>query len=95
MTIEDRRALIGRLIGREAIPGSAIDRDVDFMALVELWIEGNVNMPELRRRYQLVRRDRRENRKPALMRTPPSFEARSDETDLLTEIGVAGSEVTR
>ncbi len=94
-TVEDRRALIDRLIGREAAEGRVIDCDVDFMALVELWVEGAVDMPEFRRRYQLVRGERLENRKSALIQTPPSLETLCEETDLMTEIGrVAGPEGT-
>jgi hypothetical protein len=58
MTVDDRRALVSRLSDREAAAGLAIGQDADFMALAELWIDGEVDVPELRRRYQLIREDR-------------------------------------
>jgi hypothetical protein len=87
MTVEDRRVLIDRLIDREAAAGRVIDRDAEFMALVELWVDGTLDMAEFRRRYQIVRAGRLENRKAALTPPGPQLDARADETDVVTEIG--------
>lgn len=97
MTIEHRRALIGRLIDKEAAAGRAIDRDADFMALVELWIEGDIDMPAMRRRYKLIRGERLENKRASLTRSQPlPPDAFSDAHDLVAELGLlAEPEVRR
>ncbi|MDQ0323666.1 hypothetical protein QO002_006290 [Pararhizobium capsulatum DSM 1112] len=58
MSTDRRRALMQHLITTEAAAGHAIDRDADFMALVELWIEGDVDMVEVRRRYRIICKER-------------------------------------
>jgi hypothetical protein len=97
MTVENRRALIARLIERETAAGRAIDRDSDFVALVELWILGEIEMPEMRRRYQIVREIRLEKKRLslAIAQEPPSPNNLPEESDLISEIGrLSGHDVT-
>ncbi|MDQ0323573.1 hypothetical protein QO002_005779 [Pararhizobium capsulatum DSM 1112] len=82
MTVENRRALVGRLIEREAAAGRAIARDADFMMLAALWIDGEIDVPEMRRRYQIIRNTRLGKKKlsSTSSQSPATFEVVSDES---------------
>lgn len=82
MTVENRRALVGRLIEREAVAGRAIAQDADFMALAALWIDGEIDVPEMRRRYQIIRTIRLDKRKSSSTSSqlPATFDVFSEES---------------
>ncbi|TCL66312.1 hypothetical protein [Rhizobium sp. BK251] len=46
-----RRTIAERAIERARARGIAIEDDIEFMALVELWIEGEIDSREMHRRY--------------------------------------------
>ena len=46
-----RRTIAERAIARARARGVAIDRDIEFMALVESWIEGEIDSQQMRGRY--------------------------------------------
>lgn len=87
MSAADRRAFMQDLLERAA--PARIDLDAEFMLLAELWIEGQIDMAEMRERYRHVRegriRDRRSARSSSLS-TPPQ-EPFPSADDLLAEIG--------
>lgn len=64
--MESRRSIAERTIARARERGMAINDDVEYMTLVELWIEGEIDIQEMRTRYNqlLARRsaDRRARR---------------------------------
>ncbi|WP_162950416.1 hypothetical protein [Rhizobium jaguaris] len=49
--IQSRRSIAERAIARARARGTPIDDDSEFVALVELWIEGEIDMKEMRLRY--------------------------------------------
>ena len=59
MSIESRRASIQKLIVSEGIAGRPIEDDADFLSLAERWIHREIDMMELRRLYEAVRKERR------------------------------------
>lgn len=46
-----RRSIAERVIARARRRGMPIDDDVDYMALVEQWVEGEIEIEEMRQRY--------------------------------------------
>ncbi|MBA9035955.1 hypothetical protein [Rhizobium leguminosarum] len=66
--MQSRRSIAERTIARARERGMPIDDDLEYMALVELWIKGEIDIQDMRRRYNdlLARRSadrkaRREN----------------------------------
>lgn len=66
--MQSRRLIAERTIARARERGMPIDDDVDYMTLVELWIEGEIDIQGMRQRYNELlarrsadRRARREN----------------------------------
>lgn len=64
--MHSRRSIAARVIARARERGMPIDDDVEYMALVEHWIEGEIDIQDMRQRYiQLLARrsaDRRARR---------------------------------
>ncbi|KQY16809.1 hypothetical protein ASE23_23180 [Rhizobium sp. Root73] len=89
MTATDRQAFMQYLIERARASDSPIDGDADFMMLAQLWIDGEIDIAEVRERYGQVRERRLEERRTARFAAvlPPSGEALSSADDLLDEIG--------
>lgn len=77
------------LIERARASDSPIDGDADFMMLAQLWIDGVIDIAEMRARYRQVRERRLEVRRTARFAAvlAPSGEAFSSADDLLNEIG--------
>ncbi|KXG84194.1 hypothetical protein [Agrobacterium bohemicum] len=48
---ETRRAIAQRVIDRAAARGMPIDKDPAFVALLEEWIRGDIDMKAMRERY--------------------------------------------
>ncbi|MCV9964386.1 hypothetical protein OIU34_21085 [Pararhizobium sp. BT-229] len=63
MTVERRRALVERIVAQSAQRGQPIDDDPKFMAWVEEWVAGEIDVPELRRRYGELLKARHEERR--------------------------------
>lgn len=88
MTVTDRQALVQHLIQRARAADSPIDGDADFMMLAQLWIDGEIDIAEMRARYRQVRERRLEERRTARFAAVfPSGEAPPSADDLLDEIG--------
>jgi hypothetical protein len=49
--MQSRRSIAERVIARARELGTPIDTDVEYMALVELWIEGDIDIEDMRQRY--------------------------------------------
>lgn len=60
-----RREIVDHVFARFAARGTALDRDPEFLALVELWIEHRIDMAEVRARYDEMLRRQRDNQKAA------------------------------
>lgn len=52
---ETRRAIAQRAIDRAAARGVPIDKDPAFVALLEEWIRGDIDMKAMRERYIDIR----------------------------------------
>lgn len=62
-----RRSIAERVIARAITRGMPIDGDVEFMAIVELWISGDIEVREMRDRYNALLAHRsRGKRSPGL-----------------------------
>jgi hypothetical protein len=48
---EIRRGIVERVIARLEARGASFERDPQFLVHVEAWVEGNIDMQELRARY--------------------------------------------
>lgn len=59
-----RRAIAERIIARASTRGTPIDGDAEFMAIVELWVAGDIEAGEMRDRYNalVTQRPRRRRR---------------------------------
>ena len=68
-----RRSIAERVIARASVRGAPIDGDVEFMAIVELWVTGEIEAAEMRDRYNVLL-EQRSLTKPSL--TPISPEVR-------------------
>ncbi|WP_426128455.1 hypothetical protein [Pararhizobium sp. PWRC1-1] len=89
MTTTDRQAFMQHLIEKAGASGSPIDGDADFMMLAQRWIDGEIDIAEMRARYRQVRECRLSERRTARCTTvfAPSGGAYSSSDDLLEEIG--------
>lgn len=63
MTVERRRALVDKIVTQSAQRGLPIDNDPKFMAWIEEWVAGEIDVPELRRRYGELLKNRNEERR--------------------------------
>lgn len=84
----DRRAFTQNLLERANASTLRVDLDAEFMLLAELWIQGQIDMAEMRERYGYVRRDRMRARRSARKSLPntPLQEPFPTEDKLLAEI---------
>lgn len=57
-TEQTRRSIAERVIARACARGNPIDEDPEYMAIVELWIVGEISVQEMRRRYIALLRER-------------------------------------
>jgi hypothetical protein len=90
MTVEGRRELVDKIFGAAAARGSEVDTDPLFRSWVEEWIAHEIDMDELRRRYDDLRRlrhqERRQRHSAAVVdhqvssNATPALEADSDDT---------------
>jgi hypothetical protein len=92
MTKERRRLLVDKLVAQTAEKGTPIDGDAVFMGWVEEWIAGELDVPELRRRYaELIkarnneRRQKREVYIASLARRPLKVEVGTPTAELKFE----------
>lgn len=81
---ETRRTIAQRVIDRAAARGAPINADPAFLAAVEEWIRGDIDMKAMRHRYleiiALQAADRRRPPKTALGKNPSeSFDEASEE----------------
>ncbi|MGK9051512.1 hypothetical protein [Xaviernesmea oryzae] len=51
MRMQLRRSIADRVIARARRRGMPIDDDMEYMALVEQWVEGEIEIGEMRQRY--------------------------------------------
>ncbi|MBU1312549.1 MAG: hypothetical protein KJ947_21670 [Alphaproteobacteria bacterium] len=58
MTIEMRRRVYEKVSARLKASGTPFDDDPRFLSAVEEWIEGAIDIAELRRRYSDIQRTR-------------------------------------
>ena len=58
MTIEMRRRVYEKVSARLKASGTPLDDDPRFLSAVEEWIEGAIDIAELRRRYSDIQRTR-------------------------------------
>lgn len=76
-----RRSIAERVIARARGRGMPIDDDVEYMALVEQWVEGEIEIEEMRQRYiDLLARqsaERRARRQDAAFAESSRFAAAS------------------
>ncbi|WP_145637429.1 hypothetical protein [Rhizobium sp. ERR 1071] len=49
--MRSRRSIAERVIARAQKRGTSIDHDVEYMALVKQWVEGEIEIEEMRQRY--------------------------------------------
>ncbi|OWK25568.1 hypothetical protein AJ87_08795 [Rhizobium yanglingense] len=49
-----RRSIAERVIARASARGTPIDGDAEFMAIVELWVAGDIEAAEMRDRYNAL-----------------------------------------
>jgi hypothetical protein len=56
--MDRKREIADRVIARWKERGFVLDADPHYMRLVELWIEGEIDGPEMRQRYAQLLRDR-------------------------------------
>lgn len=89
MTPTDRQAFMHHLIEKAIASSRPIDGDADFMMLAQLWIDGEIDIAEMRARYRQVRGRRLEDRRIARFTavSAPHEEVSSSADDLLDEIG--------
>ena len=59
MTAEIRRGIVERVLARLEARGATFERDPQFLAHVEDWIDGKIDMQELRGRYVEFARSQR------------------------------------
>jgi len=61
--MHSRRSIAERTVARARERGMPIDDDVEYMTLVELWIEGEIEIQDLRHRYSELLAHRSADRK--------------------------------
>jgi hypothetical protein len=61
MSPEVRRGIVERVLARLDARGARFERDPQFLAEVEAWVEGRIDMQELRARYLAFARARWSN----------------------------------
>ncbi|MBB4526843.1 UNVERIFIED_ORG: hypothetical protein M2435_006919 [Rhizobium sophorae] len=61
--MQSRRSIAERTIARTRERGMPIDGDVEYMTLVELWIEGEIDIQAMRQRYNELLAHRSADRK--------------------------------
>ncbi|NKM48764.1 hypothetical protein GFL91_28185 [Rhizobium leguminosarum bv. viciae] len=61
--MKSRRSIAERTIARARERGMPIDDDVEYMTLVELWIEGEIDIQDMRQRYNELLAHRSADRK--------------------------------
>jgi hypothetical protein len=49
--MDTRRSIADRVIARARARGTPIDKDLDYMAIVELWVEGAIDDKGMRQHY--------------------------------------------
>ncbi|QPB24237.1 hypothetical protein [Rhizobium sp. 007] len=49
-----RRSIAERVIARASARGAPVDADAEFMAIVELWVAGDIEADEMRDRYNAL-----------------------------------------
>ncbi|MCJ8518110.1 hypothetical protein ABID21_000996 [Pseudorhizobium tarimense] len=59
MTAEIRRGIVERVLARLEARGAPFERDPQFLAHIEDWVDGKIDMQELRGRYLDFARSRR------------------------------------
>ena len=84
--MQSRRSIAERVIARARARGAAIDGDLEYMALVELWIEGEIDIQEMRRRYTDLLTTRAANRRKMAEINPPPPQNATDSRS--TEVAV-------
>ncbi len=57
-TEQTRRSIADRVIARARARGTPIDDDPEYVAIVELWIVGEISIQEMRRRYIALLQER-------------------------------------
>lgn len=61
--MDTRRSIADRVIARARARGTPIDEDLDYMAIVELWVEGAIDDKGMRQRYIELLERRRDSRR--------------------------------
>lgn len=64
MSIVTRKDIAERVITKWRDLGFPVDTDAEFQALLGLWINGDVSVDDVRRRYVKLLRERYSKRKP-------------------------------
>ncbi|MEB2844982.1 hypothetical protein GAO09_02245 [Rhizobiales bacterium RZME27] len=63
MTPESRRALVERIFDKARKSGQTIDDDARFIGWIENWIEGDIEIADLREKYRELLLSRRHTKK--------------------------------
>jgi hypothetical protein len=68
-----RRSIAERVIARARSRGAPVDEDVEFMAIVELWVTGEIETNGMRDRYNalLKQRSRLKRNGSTVIQSPP------------------------
>gem|GEM_PF-1736890 len=83
-TEQTRRSIADRVIARARARGTPIDDDPEYMAIVELWVVGEISIQEMRRRYIALLQER--SRTTDHLATAID-EARADEDSAVPDMG--------
>ncbi len=88
MTATDRQAFMQHLTDKARASGSPLESDADFMMLAQRWIDGEIDIAEMRACYRQVRERRLVERKTARFAaiSAASEQAHSSTDDLLDQI---------
>ncbi|MEZ2224606.1 hypothetical protein [Rhizobium sp. RCC_161_2] len=87
MTTEQaRRSIAERVIARARARGTPIDNDPEYMAIVELWIAGEIGTEEMRQRYIALLQQRSRTRHARPERHLPATMIKDERLEALTAV---------
>ncbi|MFA1677447.1 hypothetical protein ACDY97_33365 [Rhizobium mongolense] len=78
-----RKSIAERVIARASARGTPIDEDPEFMAIVELWVAGDIEASEMRDRYNALLEQR--SRSKRSLGLSPEVSAEMPEATVLQE----------
>ena len=90
---ERRRRIFERTLAKYAAAGIRIEDDADYMALIKLWISGELEMREAAAQYDEIRKRRGVGRATAAPIAPPESAVPEPATDKQTVSGMTQAEL--